>query len=115
MTGLNYVFRLKKIDLYSIRERLLRIDSIQKWKAFHIGIDVGLSDLFEYARNTGTRGDAIKLSIPLCGKDVKKGSFAVRCVKIWNSITAEAVASNDVEIFKAQLDRFFGDMLYEIS
>ena len=88
---------------------------IQIWKAFHSDIDVGLSDIFEYARNTRTRGHAYKLSIPMCRKDVKKRSFAVRCVNIWNSIPAEAVASNNVETFKAQLDRFLGDRLYKIS
>ena len=43
---------------------------------------------------------------------MKKRSFVVRCVKILNSISAEAVASDNVESFKAQLDRFFGDRLY---
>ena len=46
---------------------------------------------------------------------MKKKSFAVKCVNIWYSISAEAVVSNNVEIFKAKLDRFLGDMLYEIS
>ena len=41
--------------------------------------------------------------------------FAVRCVNIWNSISAEAVVSNNVETFKGQLDRFLGDRLYEFS
>ena len=71
-------------------------------------------DIFEYARNTGTRVHAYKLSIPLCWKDVKKRSFAVRCVNIWNSIPAEAVTFDNVETFKAQLDRFLGDNLYKI-
>ena len=74
---------------------------IQLWKAFHSDIDVGISDIFEYVRNTNTRGHACKLSIPWCLKYVKKMSFAVRCVNIWNWIPAKAVASNNVETFKA--------------
>ena len=88
---------------------------IQIWKAFHGDIDLGVSDLFEYARNTRTRGHAYKLSIPMCRKDVKKRFFAVRCVNISNSIPTEAVASNNVVAFKAQLDRILGDRLYEFS
>ena len=88
---------------------------IQIGKAFYSDNDVGISDIFEYARNTRTRGHAYKLSIPLCRKDVKKRFFAVRCVNIWNSIPAEAVPSNNVETFKAQLDRFLGDRIYEFS
>ena len=65
----------KKIGLYSIERRLLRIDLIQIWKAFHIDINVGLSEIFEYARNTRTRGHVYKLSIPLCRKDVNSGVY----------------------------------------
>ena len=46
---------------------------------------------------------------------MKKRSFVVRCVNIWNSIPAEAMASNNVETFKTQLDRFLVDRLYEFS
>ena len=77
-------------------------------KAYHSDVDVGLSDIFEYARNTRTRDHAYKLSIPLSPKEVKKRSVAVRYVNIWNLIPAEAVASDNVETFKAKLDRFLG-------
>ena len=96
----------KKISLYSIKGRLLRIDLIQIWKAFHSDNDVGLSDILEYTRKTCTRGHAYKLHIPLCRKDVKKRSFAVRFVNIWNCIPTETVASDNVETFKAR--QFFG-------
>ena len=115
LTGLDYVCRFKKIGSYSIKGRLLNIDLIQIWKAIHSDVDVGLSDIFEYPRNTHTRVHTYKLSIPLCQKEVKKRSFALRCVNIWISIPAETMASNNVETFKAQLDRFLGDSLYEIS
>ena len=48
----------KKNGLYSIYGRLLRIDLIQLCKAFHSDIDVGPSDIFEYAISTRTRGHA---------------------------------------------------------
>ena len=88
---------------------------IQIWKTFNSDIEVGLNDIIEYARDTRTRGHAYKLSVPLCRKDVKKRSFGVRCVNIWNSISAEAVVSNNVETLKAQIDRFLGHRLYECS
>ena len=39
---------------------------------------------------------------------MKRRSFAVRRVNTWNSIPVEAVASDNVETFNAQLDRFLG-------
>ena len=56
LTGLDYVSRLKKLVYIPLKGRLLRIDLIQIWKAFHSDIDDGLSDIFEYPRNTRTRG-----------------------------------------------------------
>ena len=103
------------LSFYSIKGRLLRSDLIQLWKAFHRDIDVGLSDIFDYAINTRTRGHAYKLSILQCRKNVKKRSFAVGCVDIWNSISAEAVASNNVVTFNAKLDRFLRDRFNEFS
>ena len=66
------MYPAKKSGLFSITGRLVRIDLIRIWKVFHSEIDVGLSDMFEYASNTRTSGHAYKLSIPLCRKHVKK-------------------------------------------
>ena len=56
------------MGFHSIKGRLLRIDLIQTWKAFHSNIDGGISDIFEYARNTGTRGLPISFLFPYVGK-----------------------------------------------
>ena len=39
---------------------------------------------------------------------MKNTSFAVRCVNIWNSIPADAVAFINVETFKEKLTDFWG-------
>ena len=75
--------------LYSIKRCLIRNDLIQIWKEIHRDIDVGLSDIYEYARNTRTRGRAYNFSYPLCQKRSEKRYFDVRCVNIWNSTSAE--------------------------
>ena len=62
--GISLCLPSQRIGLYSIKGRLLRIDLIKIWKAFHSDIEVGLSDIFKYAINTRTRGHAYKLSIP---------------------------------------------------
>ena len=45
MRGLEYGTRLRRLKLFSIRGRLMRIDMIKIWKAFHAEVDVGLSGL----------------------------------------------------------------------
>ena len=112
MDGLDYVSRFEKIGLYSIKSRLLRIDLIQIWKSFQCDIDVRLSALFEYSRCTTTGGHAYKLSIPMCRKEVRRQSFAVRLVFLWNSLPPDIVTSTSTDTFEYKLDVFMGDRLF---
>ena len=70
--NLNYTERLRRLGLFSIKGRLNRADLIKIWKSFHPDVDVGLSMIFERAREMGTRGHLYKLSIPLSNTDIKR-------------------------------------------
>ena len=112
MERLDYPTRLRRLSLFSIHGRLLRKDLIKVWKAFNEH-DVGLSDLFEMARDGRTRGHRFKMSIPVCRGDLRRRFFSVRVVSDWNSLPAEVVESQTVETFKGRLQGFLGDRLYE--
>ena len=60
------IYPALKIGLNSIQGPLLRLDFIEISTAFLSDTDIGLSDIFEYARNTATKGHPYKLSIALC-------------------------------------------------
>ena len=115
LRDLDYVTRLKSIGLYSIQGRLLRRDMIMIWKSFNPVVDVGISDMFEMARNVGTRGHLFKLSIPVCRSEVLRRSFVVRRVILWNSLPASVVEATSIDTFKRLLDLFLGDMLFQVS
>ena len=102
------MYPASKNGLYSVQGRLLIIDLYNIWKAFHIDFYVILSNMTENVRSTCTRGHVYKLCYPLSRKDVKKRSFAVRCVNIWNVIPAEAVASINVETLRRKSTDFWG-------
>ena len=53
MGSLDYVSRLRSLDLFSIKGRLLRLDLIQVWKSFHMEVDLGSSGVFKMARDVG--------------------------------------------------------------
>ena len=78
-----YMSYLTKKGLYSFKGCLMRIYLIQKWKAFHNDINVGLSDTFGHARNINTRGHIHMLFVPLCRKYVKRRSFTMQSVTVW--------------------------------
>ena len=111
MDRVRYKDRLRRIGLFSIRGRLLRLDLIKVWKCFNSELDLGLCDLFEMARNPSTRGHRLKLAIPVCRTELRRRTFGVRCVSVWNSLPASLVESG-LDAFKCGLDSFLGDELY---
>ena len=93
MSGMEYVDRLCSTGLYSIHGRLLKIDLVMVWKAFHPGFDLGLESLFEVACDVGTKGHKFILAIPVCLSEVRRRSFLVKVVSVWNSLPSR-VAPN---------------------
>ena len=81
------------------------------WKSFHSDVDLGLESLFEVARDVGTRGHRFKLAIPVCRSEVRKRSFTVRVVSVWNSLPSRVVEADSVECFKRRLDGVLGSRL----
>ena len=112
MSRTNYEVRLKRIGLYSIVGRLLRIDLIKIWKAFNAEVDVGLSEVFERARYERTRGHRFKLVVPACRSELRRRMFSVRCVSVWNSLPARVAETSSIDGFKKGLDLFLGDLLF---
>ena len=104
LSGMEYVDRLRSTGLFSIHGRLLRIDLVMVWKSFHSDVDLGLESLFEVARDVGTRGHRFKLAIPVCRSEVRRRSFTVRVVSVWNSLPSRVVEADSVECFKRRLD-----------
>ena len=110
--GLDYQSRLRHLELFSIRGRMLRADLVKVWKIFHTEIDVGLSHVFERQSHGATRGHPFKLSVPLCRTEIRRRFFNVRTVQTWNSLTEEAVCAASLEGFKRLLDAQVGDRFY---
>ena len=114
LSGLDYISRLKDLGLFSVYGRLLRLDLIKIWRAFNSEVDVGLSGLFEMAVSVGTRGHSFKMSIPVCRTEIRRRSFGVRRVLVWNGLPSEVVEAPSVTCFKRRLDASLGDVLYSL-
>jgi len=52
-----------------------------------------------------TRGHNLKLVNSRCHYDLRKYSFAVRVVNIWNSLPVSVISANNVNTFKNRLDK----------
>ena len=113
LSGLDYRTRLQILNQYSVQGRLLRGDMIQCWKMFHGKCSIAATNLFTMAPQSGTRGHRFKVSHVRAATDVRKRSFAVRCVGPWNALPDELVAEESLGVFKKKLADALGDTLFE--
>ena len=108
LSDVDYGGRLRSLDLFSVKGRLLRADLIKYWKILQ-GESEDLLSMFSFAPRVGTRGHLLKLVFPPRSSDARSRSFSVRCVAAWNGLPAEMVQLTDVTRFKQAL----ADLMYE--
>lgn len=108
----DYGTRLKALNQFSVQGRLIRADLIYYWKVFHGKCAVKPDDLFTLAEHGGTRGHRYKVKLPSIQTDIRKRSFAVRCITAWNRLPDDVVSTTDVSQFKAKLADRLGETLF---
>jgi len=54
-----------------------------------------------------TRGNLFKLKNKCFNYDIKKFSFSVRIVNVWNSLPNKVIKADTVDTFKRRLDKFW--------
>ena len=112
MAGLDYGARLRRLDLFSVKGRMLRSDLIKYWKILRGDADESLGGLFQSAPRVGTRGHAFRLVLPSAVSDMKRRFFPSRCVRVWNGLPAEVVEGDSLTSFKRLLAVHLGDRLF---
>ena len=114
LESLDYPTRLSRLNLFSIKGRLLRADLIKVWKIFHSEVDVGLMTILERQFHGATRGHQLKLSVPVCRSELRRRFFGVRVVPLWNSLPAPVAEASSIGSFKSRLDGLLGDIFFEV-
>ena len=110
---LSYGERLLRLNLYSVKGRLLRADMIKCYKIFNGLSVISPSDLFTCPQSTRTRGHRYKILKPRISIESRRRFFSVRCVDTWNSLPDGLVSSSSLDAFKSGLHQFLGYKLYE--
>jgi len=114
MSELDYGTRLRILNLFSIKGRLLRGDLIKYWKILcceDTGCD--LSVVFQRSVAGYGRGHRHRLLMPFCGTDMSKRFFNVRRIMLWNSLPSLVIDSATLGAFKSSLANFLGDSLFD--
>ena len=111
LDGLSYEEKLKRVGLQSLYDRRIRGDVIQVWKYIHC-YPYTLDDtllLFvrdHCSRTTRHSSKPLDLVKPRARLDVRKHSFAVRCVDRWNALPARIQNIDDLVNFEIEYDKF---------
>ena len=115
MSELDYGTRLTRLNLFSVSGRLLRADMVYCWKIFHGECCISPTDLFVIPPRSDTRGHRYKVNHVRAQTDVRKRSFALRCITQWNCLPDHVVAEKKIKTFKANLVEALGDRLFKYS
>ena len=101
---MNYAERLDYLQLEALERRRTNFDLNNVYKIVNGVLDVCFEDFFEWQPNfRNTRGNGLKIKMPISRLDVKKYSFSSRVVKIWNSLPGNVVHAPSIESFKAKV------------
>lgn len=106
---LSYVDRLKYLKLPTLKYRRLRGDMIEVFKILNNYYDVSVIPHLERNFDTRTRGNSFKLQHIRPNLDVKKYSFGVRVVSVWNSLPDDVVVATSLNNFKNKLDKYWSN------
>ena len=99
----NYRERLKATNLITLEERRLLNDLILMYKMVYGLVDIQDS-IFSY--NTGaTRGHSLKINHQFARLNIRKFSFVVRTIPIWNSLSEDIVSSASIQIFRTKIEK----------
>ena len=97
--NLTYAERLTNLKLDSLEQRRMHFDVTLCYNIVHGLSAIRFDDMFTF-NNSCTRGHSLKLNVPVGKSDVRKYSFAVRVVPIWNSLPEKIVTASTTKSFK---------------
>ena len=105
LKNLTYEERLKALDLPSLHYRRLRGDLIQIYNLLKTKDTNEEYKYFFEIKENNTRGHNLKLNKEHCRTDIRKNSFALRNINVWNNLRHETVNAKNVNEFKNLIDK----------
>ena len=113
MGSLSYEVRLRELDLFSMKGRLLRADLILVWKIINKECAIPSEQLFTFSHVRNTRGHPLKLYLPRTRLEIRHRFFAIRVINEWNALSPDTVLASSLPVFKCLLERDLGNKLFD--
>ena len=115
LSTFSYSERLKFLNMYSTKGRLLRQDLIYTYKIFHDLSAIKPSDIFLLAPDIGTRGHRFKIFVQRPQVEARKRFFSHRVVQHWNALPSDVVDSPSLQVFKSRLHLALDNQLVDYA
>ena len=106
LRDLDYGDRLKELNAFSVRRRVLRGDMIHLFLMLNCQGAGEFKNWFEIVSGSRTRGHKQKIRKHNFRLDVRKYFFSQRVINFWNRLPEEVINSSTLNIFKGRLDAF---------
>ena len=114
LSKLDYIERLKKLNLPSLYYRRARGDMIECYK-YLSGMYTITQDILPRDNKAMTRGHSLKLLKPSAKTSTRANFFSVRVVNAWNSLPEEVVSAPSLNSFKNGLDKLWAEYKFTLS
>ena len=114
MTDVPYDERLRRLDLFSFKGRLIRTDLILVWKIINKQCAIECDKMFSFV-SSARRGHRYKIFVPRARLEVRRRFFSVRVISLWNSLSNDTVEADNIDRFKSLLKRDLGNILYDFD
>jgi hypothetical protein len=104
---MKYNERLVYLQLPTLKIRRDRGDMIEVYKILNNHYDVHTIPNISRSENVRTRGNSFKLQNERTKYDLRKYSFTVRIINLWNSLPEHVVNAKSVNNFKNNIDKLW--------
>ena len=104
MSDLNYLQRLKTLNLETLEARRLKTDLLTMFKILNNLIAINFQDFFSMSTVVNTRGHRFKLIKPVCKNNTRLFSFSCRRIDCWNSLPDHVIYCDSIYSFKSRLN-----------
>jgi hypothetical protein len=104
LSRLPYDNRLSVLNNDRLELRRLRADLLMCFKIVYNIVDLPFNDFFTFNNSSITRGNSLKLNLPISRINARSNFFAVRIIPVWNKLSDDVVNSPNISIFATKIN-----------